>query len=83
MATSNEAVQAQNAPGHTMCVAVEVSRKSWTIALHARNTGRIGIHTLPAADTAALVGLVDRARDALEREHGARPRVLCGYAALA
>ncbi len=81
MATSNEAVQAQNASGHTMYVAVEVSRKSWTIALHARNTGRIGIHTLPAADTAALAGLVDRARDALEREHGARPRVLCGYEA--
>ena len=81
MATSNEAVQAQNASGHTMYVAVEVSRKSWTVALHARNTGRIGIHTLPAADTAALAGLVDRARDALEREHGARPRVLCGYEA--
>ena len=81
MATSNEAVQAQNASGHTMYVAVEVSRKSWTVALHARNTGRIGIHTLPAADTAALAGVVDRARDALEREHGARPRVLCGYEA--
>ena len=81
MATSNEAVQAQNASGHTMYVAVEVSRKSWTVALHARNTGRIGIHTLPAADTAALAGLVDRARDALEREHGVRPRVLCGYEA--
>ena len=81
MATSNEAVQAQNASGHTMYVAVEVSRKSWTVALHARNTGRIGIHTLPAADTAALAGLVDRARDALECEHGARPRVLCGYEA--
>ena len=81
MATSNEAMQAQNASGHTMYVAVEVSRKSWTVALHARNTGRIGIHTLPAADTAALAGLVDRARNALEREHGARPRVLCGYEA--
>ena len=81
MATSNEAVQAQNASDHTMYVAVEVSRKSWTVALHARNTGRIGIHTLPAADTAALAGLVDRARDALEREHGAPPRVLCGYEA--
>ena len=81
MTTSNEAVQAQNASGHTIYMAVEVSRKSWTVALHARNTGRIGIRTLPAADTAALIGLVDRARNALEREHGARPRVLCGYEA--
>ena len=81
MTTSNEAVQAQNASGHTIYVAVEVSRKSWTVALHARNTGRIGVRTLPAADTAALAGLVDQARNALEREHGARPRVLCGYEA--
>ena len=81
MTTSNEAVQAQNASGHTIYVAVEVSRKIWTVALHARNTGRIGVRTLPAADTAALAGLVDQARNALEREHGARPRVLCSYEA--
>ena len=81
MTTSNEAVQAQNASDHTIYMAVEVSRKSWTVAFHARNAGRIGVRTLPAADTAALAGLVDQARNALEREHGARPRVLCGYEA--
>ena len=71
----------RNAAGHTVYAAVEVSRKSWVVALHTRDTGRIGLHTIPAADTAALAGLLHRARDALERRHGARPRVLCGYEA--
>ena len=81
MATSNEAGGARNASGHTIYVAVEVSRKSWTVALHTPGTGRIGLHTVPAADTDALAGLMNRARDALECRHGARPRVLCGYEA--
>ena len=85
MATLNEAGQARNAAGHTLghtiYAAVEVSRKSWTVALHTRNTGRIGLHTVPAANTAALAGLIDRAREALERGRGPRPRVLCGYEA--
>ena len=81
MATLNEAGGARNAPGRTIYAAVEVSRKSWTVALHAPDAGRIGLHTVPAADTAALAGLMDRARDALEHRHGLRPRVLCGYEA--
>ena len=83
MATLHEAGMdgARNAAGHTIYAAVEVSRKSWTVALHAPDAGRIGLHTVPAADTAALAGLMDRARDALERRHGLRPRVLCGYEA--
>ena len=83
MATLHEAGTdgARNAAGHTIYAAVEVSRKSWTVALHAPDAGRIGLHTVPAADTAALARLMDRARDALERRHGLRPRVLCGYEA--
>ena len=81
MTTLNEAGGARNASSHTIYVAVEVSRKSWTVALHTPNAGRIGLHTVPAADTAALAGLIDRARDALECGHGLRPRVLCGYEA--
>ena len=81
MTTLNEAGEARNASSHTIYVAVEVSRKSWTVALHTPNAGRIGLHTVPAADTAALAGLIDRARDALECGHGLRPRVLCGYEA--
>ena len=83
MGTTNEAGGTRNAPASigTIYAAVEVSRKSWTVALHTPDAGRIGLHTVPAADTAALAGLIDRARDALECGHGPRPRVLCGYEA--
>ena len=83
MATTNEAGGTRNAPtsSGTIYAAVEVSRKSWTVALHTPDAGRIGLHTVPAADTAALAGLIDRARDVLECGHGPRPRVLCGYEA--
>ena len=83
MATLNEAGGTRNAPtsSGTIYAAVEVSRKSWTVALHTPDAGRIGLHTVPATDTAALAGLIDRARDALECGHGPRPRVLCGYEA--
>ena len=83
MATTNEAGGTRNAPtsSGTIYAAVEVSRKSRVVALHTPDAGRIGLHTVPAADTAALAGLIDRARDALERQHGPRPRVLCGYEA--
>ena len=83
MGTTNEAGGTRNASASsgTIYAAVEVSRKSWTVALHTPDAGRIGLHTVPAADTAALAGLIDRARDALECGHGPRPRVLCGYEA--
>ena len=60
---------------------MEVSRKRWVVAIHALDAGGVGLHAIPAADTAALAGLMDRARDAVQREHGLRPRVLCGYEA--
>ena len=81
MRKSNRTGRARNAPGHTIYAAVEVSRKSWTVAIHAPAADRIGLHTIPAADTAALTGLMDRACEALERGRGAWPRVLCGYEA--
>ena len=58
MATLHEAGGTRNAPVHTVYEAVEVSRKSWTVALRAPDAGRIGLHTVPAADTGALARLV-------------------------
>ncbi len=83
MGTTNEAGGARNAPASsgTLYAVVEVSRKRWVVAIHAPDAGGVGLHAIPAADTAALAGLMDRARDALERERGLRPRVLCGYEA--
>ena len=67
--------------GGALYAAVEVSRKGWVVAHHAPDAGRLWLHTVPAADSATLAGLMDRARDALERQHGLRPRALCGYEA--
>ena len=76
-----EAGQARSVPEHTVYAAVEVSRKHWVVALQAPESGGIGLHTIAAADTAALARLVEWAREALARERGARPRVRCAYEA--
>ena len=63
-----------DAPEHSVYAAVEVSRKHWVVALQAPESGGIGLHTIAAADTAALARLVQRAR-------GRGARVRCAYEA--
>ncbi len=66
----------------TVYVAVEVSRKSWVVGVHAPDSGGgVGLHRLPAADVAGLAALIERAREAPDRAPGERPRVLCAYEA--
>ena len=81
MGASSETGGARNPPDHTIHAAVEVSRKSWVVGVRAPDTGRIETHTVAAADADALTGLLDRARETLERRRGFRPRVLCAYEA--
>ena len=56
----------------TIYLAVEMSRKSWIAGIRAPGADRIGVHVLPAADVGRLTDLIDRSREALEREHGTR-----------
>ena len=81
MGATSETGGARNPPDHTIHAAVEVSRKSWVVGVRAPDTGRIETHTVAAADADALTGLLDRARETLERRRGFRPRVLCAYEA--
>ena len=81
MGASSETGGTRNPPDHTIHAAVEVSRKSWVVGVRAPDTGRIETHTVAAADADALTGLLDRARETLERRRGVRPRVLCAYEA--
>ena len=81
MGTLCERGGAAGAASRTIYAAVEVSRKSWVVGLHAPNATGIGVHVIPAADVGALAGLIDRARAKLERGGGAPSRVLCGYEA--
>ena len=81
MGTMCERGGAAGAANRTIYAAVEVSRKSWVVGLHAPNATGIGVHVIPAADVDALAGLFDRARARLERGEGVPSRVLCGYEA--
>ena len=68
--------EAAGAASRTIYAAVEVSRKSWVVGLHAPNATGIGVHVIPAADVDALAGLIDRARAGLERGRGPRYRAV-------
>ena len=81
MRASNETGGPRNPPNPTIHAAVEVSRKNWVVGVRAPDTERIELHTIPAADADALTGLLDRARETVERRRGVRPRVLCAYEA--
>ena len=81
MATLCERGEVAEGANRTIYAAVEVSRKTWVVGLHAPNATGIDVRVIPAADVDALAGLIDRARERLERGGGARSRVLCGYEA--
>ena len=81
MTTGIESKERQNAPRAALYAAVEVSRKSWVVALFAPGASRVALHSIPPADVAALTALVERAGEGLRREGGPRARVLCGYEA--
>ena len=46
--------------------AIELSKKSWMVAVQTPLSDKIGVHTLPAGDGAALLKLLARAR---RRDH--------------
>ena len=62
MGTMCERGESAGAASRTIYAAVEVSRKSWVVGLHAPNATGIGVHVIPAADVDALAGLFDRVR---------------------
>ena len=81
MTIGNESDGRESDPGRTIHVAVEVSRKSWTVGVHAPGASRVALHSIPAADAGALEALVERTGEALRHDRGVEPRVLCVYEA--
>ena len=81
MMMDHESEGRERARRSTLYVAVEISRKSWTAAVHVPDSGRTGLHVLPAGDATALAALVERTCKTMTPAVGARPRVLCGYEA--
>lgn len=51
-------------------VAIELSKKSWLVGILTPASEKIGLHTVCAGDTAALLGLLDKERRRLLRKLG-------------
>jgi transposase len=66
---------------YTIFVAIELSRRSWLVALHAPDAAKVGLHRLPAGDGQAVLDLLARIRARVERRTGVSPRVSCCYEA--
>src|SRR3954452_5288468 len=62
----------------TLFVALDLSRSSWVVAVHAPHTGKVSRHKLAPADQ-GLLALVGRLREQAERALGAPVRVASCY----
>src|SRR5690349_15833718 len=62
-------------------VAIELSRRSWLVALYAPDAAKIGLHRLPAGDGQGLLDLLAHTRTRVERRTGVRPHVSSCYEA--
>jgi len=81
MPPGNETAAPAGVEHSTLYVAIEISRKSWVVGIKSPSGPRIGLHTLAAADVAALGRLIEVGRAGAERALGRAVRVLCCYEA--
>ena len=64
----------------TLFVALDLSRSSWVVAVHAPHAGKVSRHKL-APGVEGLLALVGRVREQAERALGAPVRVVSCYEA--
>ena len=81
MPPGDETAAPAGAEHSTLYVAIVISRKSWVVGIKGPSGPRIGLHTLAAADVAALGRLIEAGRAGAERALGRAVRVLCCYEA--
>ena len=81
MATENETAAPVGVEHRTLYVAVEISRKSWVVALKSPLGERIGFHSIGAADVEGLKGLIEQHQAKAERVLEREVRILCCYEA--
>src|SRR4051812_484446 len=62
-------------------VAIELSQKSWLVALHSPDKDKIAHHRVAGGDHAGLLALIGRVRDRAIRALGAVPAVVSCYEA--
>ena len=69
--------------GHsnTIFVAIELSQKTWLVALHSPDRDKIGQHKVTGGDHVGLLALIDQVRARATRALGAAPAVVSCYEA--
>ena len=81
MLGENETAAPVSAEHDTLYVAIEISQKSWVIAVKSPASEKIGLHSLGPAETEGLRDLIEKQRAKAERTLGREVRVLCCYEA--
>jgi len=65
----------------TIFVAIELSQRSWLVALHSPDKDKVSHHKLEGGDHAGLLALIDRVRERAARTLGGVPAVASCYEA--
>lgn len=65
----------------TIFVAIELSQRSWLVALHCPDRDKISRHRLESGDHVGLLALIDRVRERATRVLGRAPAVVSCYEA--
>src|SRR4051794_599520 len=65
----------------TLFVALELSRATWRVALHAPLTNKVSQHRLDGGDADGLLALITRKRSQAEEKLGRPVRVVCCFEA--
>jgi len=69
--------------GHngTILFSTELSQKTWLITVYSPDRDKFSHYKVPGGDHVALLALIDRIRDRVERQLGYRPAVVSCYEA--
>src|SRR5919108_4587146 len=70
-----------NGNNGTIFVALELSRRSWLVTMHAPDRNRISRHNVQGGDHAGLLALIERVRERVIRALGVKPVVVSCFEA--
>src|SRR3954451_19992768 len=81
MASAATPVSPAEIASATLFVALELSRSTWRVALHAPRTNKVSQHRLDGGDADGLLALITRKREQAEENLGQPVRVVCCFEA--
>src|SRR4051794_34631998 len=81
MASASTPASLAETASATLFVALELSRSTWRVALHAPLTNKVSQHRLDGGDADGLLALITRKRSQAEEKLGRPVRVVCCFEA--